>query len=100
MELYEFYRMPFGMSGTYSSFQHLMNKTLQGLSLVTIYLDDILVHSNEDTYREHLDIVFKRLLDVGLTLRGMKSHIGMSNVQYLGHVFQMLECPLTPKRYK
>ena len=67
MELYEFCRMPFGLSGTYSSFQCLMNKTLQGLSFVTIYLDDILVHSNEDTYREHLDIVFKHLLDAGLT---------------------------------
>ena len=32
-------------------------------------------------------IVFKRLLDAGLTLRDMKCHIGMSKVQYLGHVF-------------
>ena len=88
MGLYEFCRMPFGLSGAPSSFQRLMDKTLQGLSFVTIYLDDILVHSkDEDTYREHLDIVFKRLLDAGLTLRGTKCHIGMSKVQYLGHVF-------------
>ena len=47
-----------------------MDKTLQGLSFVTFYLDDILVHSkNEDTHREHLDVVFKHLLDTGLTLR-------------------------------
>ena len=88
MGLYEFCRMPFGLSGAPSLFQCLMDKTLQGLSFVTIYLDDILVHSkDEDTHREHLDIVFKRLLDTGLTLRGMKCHISMSKVQYLGHAF-------------
>ena len=70
--------MPFGLSGAPSSFQRLMDKTLQGISFVTIYLDDILVHSkDEDTHREHLDIVFKCLLDVGLTLTGMKCHISM-----------------------
>ena len=31
--------------------------------------------------------MFKRLLDAELTLRVMKCHIGMSKVQYLGHVF-------------
>ena len=78
MGLYEFCRMPFGLSSAPSSFQHLMDKTLQGLSFVTIYLDDNLVHSkDEDTHREHLDIVFKHLLDAGLTLRGMKCHNGM-----------------------
>ena len=72
MGLYEFCRMPFGLSGAPSSFQNLMDKTLQGLPFVTIYLDDILVHSkNEDTHREHLDILFKRLLEAGLTLRGI-----------------------------
>ena len=60
---------------------------------MTIYLDDILVDSkNIDTHREHLDIVFKRLLDAGLNLRGEKYHIGISTVQYLGPVF--FECPL------
>ena len=49
--------MPFGLSGAPSSFQRLMDKTLQGLSFVTVYLDDILVHSkDEDTHREYLDI--------------------------------------------
>ena len=46
---YEFCRMPFGLSGTPSSFQCLMDKTLHGLSFVTIYLDDILL-KNEETH--------------------------------------------------
>ena len=99
MGLYEFCRMPFGLAGAPSSFQRLMDKTLQGLSFVTIYLDDILVHSkNIDTHREHLDIVFKRLLDAGLTLRGEKCHIGMSTVQYLGHVFSATGMSSDPRK--
>ena len=77
MGLYEFYRIPFGLSGAPSSFLCLMDKTLQGLSFGTIYLDDILLHSEtEEAHRNHLDIVFKRLLSAGLTLRGEKCHIG------------------------
>ena len=99
MGLYEFCRMPFGLSGAPSSFQRLMDKTLQDLSFVTIYLDDILVHSkNEETHKEHLEIVFKRLSEAGLTLRGAKCHIGMTTVQYLGHVFSAGGMSPDPKK--
>ena len=76
-----------------------MDKTLHGLSFVAIYLDDILVYSkDEETHREHLDIVFKHLLDAGLTLRGVKCHIGMSTMQYLGHVFSAAGMLHDPKK--
>ena len=99
MGLYEFCRIPFGLAGAPSSFQRLMDKALQGLSFVIIYLDDILVHSkNIDTHREHLDIVFKHFLDPGLTLRGEKCHIGMSTVEYLGHVFSATGMSPDPRK--
>ena len=47
---------------------------------------------------EHLDIVFKHLLDAGLTLRGMKFHFGMSKIQYLGHVFSDAGMSPNPER--
>ena len=51
-------------------------------------MDDILVHSpNEQTHCIHLREVFERLRAAGLTLRGNKCHIGLSTVNYLGHVF-------------
>ena len=53
---------------------------------------------DEDTHREHLDIVFKCLLDAGLTVRGVKCHIRMSNVQYLGHVFSDTGMSSDPKK--
>ena len=46
--LYEFCRMPFRMSGAPNSFQCLMDKILYGLLFVTIYLDDILIHSMDE----------------------------------------------------
>ena len=65
-----------------------MDKTLYGLPFVTIYLDDILIHSEDiQTHINHLEIIFQRLSTAGLTLRGTKCHIVMSFVQYLEHVF-------------
>ena len=78
-----------------------MDKILHGLPFVTIYLDDILIHSkDEQTHMNHLEIVFQQLFNAGLTLRGTKCHIGMSSVEYLGHVFQPMACPQTPTRLK
>ena len=71
MGLFEFCRMPFGLSGAPSSFQRLMDKVLRGLPFVTIYLDDILVHSESPgRHKQHLQMVFERLTAAGLTLRG------------------------------
>ena len=88
MGLFEFCRMPFGLSGAPSSFQRFMDKIFRGLSYVTIYLDDILVHSpDEKAHEAHLLEVFNRLSAAGVTLRGKKCRIGMKTVAYLGHVF-------------
>eukprot|EP00731_Ephydatia_muelleri_P016112 Em0009g536a len=46
MGLYEFCRMPFGVTGGPSSFQRLMDKVLHGYSFATSYIDDVLVHSS------------------------------------------------------
>ena len=43
--LFQFWRMPFGLTGVPGTFQRLMDKVLRGLPFVTIYIDDILVHS-------------------------------------------------------
>ena len=99
MGLYEFQWMPFGLSGAPSSFQRLMDKVLRGLPFVTIYLDDILIHSlTEGLHCHHLREVFERLAKAGLTLRGKKCHIGLSTVSYLGHVFSDIGMSPDPKK--
>ena len=88
MGYYQFCRMPFGLTGAPASFQRLIDKILRGLPFVSTYIDDILVFSSDPVkHKEHLHQVFDRLQKAGLTLRGKKCHIGLSQVTYLGHVF-------------
>ena len=86
--LFQFCRMPFGLSGAPASFQRLMDALFRDLSFVTTYLDDVLIHSRTvEEHKEHLRVVFNRIESAGLTLHGSKCIIGMYQVKYLGHVF-------------
>jgi len=50
-----------------------MNKMLGGLPYVAIYLDDIVIHSpDESSPVQHLQEVFDQLYCAGLTLRGKR----------------------------
>ena len=99
MGLYQFKQMPFGLTGAPGSFQRLMDKIMCGLSFVTTYIDDVLVHSkNQEQHKQHLQQVFQRLSDAELTLRGHKCTLAMSQVTYLGHKFT--QSGLTPDEKK
>ena len=88
MGLFQFCRMPFGLAGAPSSLQQLMNQIFRGLPFVTTYIDDVLVHSADgEEHVGHLKQIFQHLREAGLTLRGLKWHIAMPKVVYLGHVF-------------
>ena len=92
MGLYQFRRMPFGLTGAPGSFQRLVDSLLRDLPFATTYIDDVLIFSQmAEHHVKHLQQVFQRefqrLQDAGLTLRGHKCHIGMSRVYYLGHIF-------------
>ena len=88
MGLYQFNRMPFGLTGAPGSFQRLMDKIMRGLPFVSTFIDDILVHSPDaETHADHLRQVFQRLADADLTVRGCKCRIGLSQVPYTGNVF-------------
>ena len=65
-----------------------VDEVCRGLSFVTTYVDDILVHSTTlQQHRLHLREIFQRLRAAGLTLCGNKCRLGMSKVVYLGHIF-------------
>ena len=69
-------------------FKSLWIRFYVDLPFVTTYLDDVLVHSQSiESHKKHLKAVFKCLKAAGLTLRGSKCHIGLTEVSYLGHVF-------------
>ncbi len=73
--------MPFVAPAT---FQRLMDA---GLDCCAAYLDDLIVYSG--TWKEHLvhlEQVFSRLKQAGLTVKANKCQIGMQECVYLGHV--------------
>ena len=66
----------------------MINKNFHGLPFVTTKVDDVLVYSvTLQEYCNYLQQVFNKMQAGGLTLKGKKCKIAMSEVQYLVHVF-------------
>lgn len=84
--LYEFERMPFGLSNAPATFQRLMDK-LMPRNLSRVYLDDIIVPGKSFSEAlAHLRVVFQRVLDANFLLHPKKCHLFARKLHYLGHV--------------
>ena len=85
--LYEYVKMPFGLTGAPATFQRLMNTVLTEVPHAMVYIDDILIYSF--TFDEHIaDIgrVFFRLKKAGLKLKPNKCEWAQESVKFLGHI--------------
>lgn len=86
---YEYLVMPFGLTNAPASFQHLMNHNFHDMldKFVIIYLDDILIYSNnEEEHIEHVKQVLQRLREVGLYAKAEKCEFHTTSVEFLGFV--------------
>ena len=84
--LFEFLRCPFGLKNAAQCFQRLMDRVGGDLDFVFIYLDDVLVASNdENEHLSHLDILFSRLETYGLVVNPDKCIFGVKELEFLGH---------------
>ena len=84
--LYQYTRLPFGVTSAPAIFQDVMDTVLQGLPKVIYYLDDILISAS--TPEEHLDNVkqvLQRLEQCVIRARGTKCAFMCTAVEYLGH---------------
>lgn len=83
--LFEYTRMPFGLKNAPATFQRFIDSILFDLDFVFCYLDDILIFSdNEEQHNEHLNILFQRLCDYGLTINLTKCKFFVEQVDFLG----------------
>jgi hypothetical protein len=83
--LFQFTRMPFGLSAAPQTFQRLMNKVLAHLPFAECYLDDIIIFSADlAEHIQHLEAVFKALQEANLRINLAKCEFGVSDVEYLG----------------
>ena len=85
--LFQYNRLPFGVSAAPAVFQRCMESLLQGCAGVSIYLDDILVTGS--TMEDHLvklDKVLSIIATAGLKLNKAKCEFLLPRVEYLGHM--------------
>ena len=82
--LYQYHRLPFGVASAPALFQKAMDTILQGIPHVICYIDDILVSGG--SYTQHLQEVFRRLANEGITVKRSKCAFLTTKVEFLGHV--------------
>lgn len=84
--LFAYNRLPFGVSSAPAIFQRTMEGLLQGIPMVAVYLDDILVTGlNAQDHLKNLNEVLGRLEEAGLRLKRSKCELLKDEVCYLGH---------------
>ena len=84
--LLRYTRLPFGISAAPGIFQIVMDNILQGITVVMVYLDGILITGS--TVSEHLqslETVLDRLAKAGCHIKKNKCTFMSSFVIYLGH---------------
>lgn len=87
MGLFQYTRLPFGVSSAPAIFQREMENLLRGLPHVAVYFDDILVTgANDAEHLRNLRAVLGKLLESGLKLKLEKCHFFVPQVEYLGHI--------------
>ena len=98
---YECVWMPFGLTNTPATFQHLMETCLGEMHLkwCIIYLDDIIVFSKTpEEHIERLRGMFEKLAIAGLRLKPSKCKFFKSRVTYLGHIVSKDGIETDPKK--
>ncbi|CAM4684191.1 unnamed protein product, partial [Lepidochelys kempii] len=85
--LYEFNVLPFGLWNAPTTFQRLVDGLLVGLGEYAVsYLDDVAIFLDSwEEHLEHIQKVFERIREAGLTVKAKKCQIDLNRVTYLGH---------------
>ena len=98
---FEWLVMPFGLTNAPAAFQRYMNDIFSDLLdvYVIIYLDDILVYSDDPAkHSEHVREVLRRLRKHGLFARPDKCHFSSDTVEYLGFVLSKDGLKMDPSK--
>jgi len=81
--------MPFSLTNASAAFQQFMNDIFSDLLdvYVVIYLDDILIYSNNmSKHHQHVKELLKYLCKAGLYAKAEKCKFHSKSVKYLGYI--------------
>ena len=85
--LFEFERLPFGVSSYPGIFQRIMEQLLQNLPMTVVYLEDTIFTGRTHEERDrNLATVLTRLQDAGLLQKKYTCAFRQKSCTYLGHV--------------
>ena len=85
--LFQFERLPLGISSAPAIFQRTIESLLQGLPGVVAYFNNVLVTGkSQQEHLENLTRVLNCLEEAGVTLKRHKCTFAAPSVEYLGHV--------------
>ncbi|XP_068206239.1 uncharacterized protein [Palaemon carinicauda] len=84
--LYECKVMPFGVKNAAATFQRLMNFITCDLEGCVVYIDDLIIYSDDwETHLKRIRALFEILRKAGLVVNLRKSDFAQAKVIYLGH---------------
>ena len=84
---YRFKRLPFGVSSAPEVFQKYIAQRLEDLEGVVNVMDDILVWGeNKEQHDKRLKKLLDRVRSINLKLNKDKCKIGLTEIQYIGHI--------------
>ena len=94
-------RLPMGLASAPGAFQSLMELIIAGLSyeVALVYLDDIIIFIR--SFEEHLnrlDLVFVRLKDALLKIKGSKCSFFQEKIHFLGHIVSNQGVEMDPEK--
>lgn len=82
--LFQYNRLPFGISTTSAILQRTIDSCLQGITNVCAYLDDILITgTNKKKHLQNLSAVFSRLHEAGIQLKKSKCYFMAESAECL-----------------
>ncbi|ODM88297.1 Transposon Ty3-I Gag-Pol polyprotein [Orchesella cincta] len=86
-----------------ASFQRMMDRALGDYKwqFVLAFIDDIIVYSNSfEEHLQHLELVFKRLLEFGFRIHPDKAQFLKNKIKYLGFVIENQTVSPNPEKLK
>ena len=84
---FEWITSPMGLLGCPASFQRLMEKVLDGITNIIVYIDDVIIHTaTHEHHLQVLDQVLTKLEEQQLKINLAKCFFGNTEVAYLGFV--------------
>jgi hypothetical protein len=98
---FEWLVMPFGLTNAPAAFQRFMNDIFSDMLdvCVIIYLDDILIYSdNKELHRKHVREVLRRLRENGLYAGTNKCTFHTDTVEYLGYILSPTGLTMDPAK--